>query len=48
VGYPTYYAPVIGDAGEHEVPDERREEILAWLERDEAFRIELEDVQGAA
>ena len=38
----TFYTLVVGDEG-REISDERREEILDWLERDESFRNELED-----
>lgn len=41
-GYTTFYTLVINDEI-HEVSDGRREGILAWLERDENFRNELED-----
>lgn len=41
MGYMTCYSLVVGSE-EHEVADERREEVLGWIERDEAFRNELE------
>lgn len=42
MGHSTAYTLVIGEEG-YEVSDERREEILDWLERDDKFRRELED-----
>ena len=42
MGYATLYTLVVGDEG-HEVSDRRLEEILDWLESDEAFRSALED-----
>ncbi len=40
----TYFTLVVGDEGEHSVPEESREEILDWLEQDEALRHELQDI----
>ncbi len=41
MGYMTCYSLVVGD-DRHGVAEERREEVLGWIERDEAFRHELE------
>ncbi len=42
MGYMTFYTLVVGD-WEHEISDDRHEQILDWLEHDENFRNELED-----
>lgn len=34
----------MGFSTSYEISDERREEILDWLERDEMFRHEFEDL----
>ena len=43
MGYMTFYTLVVGGEGQ-EISDGRREEILAWLEHDESFSSELEDL----